>query len=177
MAALPQLITVEEFRRLPESELAYELHFGEVVATTQPRPRQWLLQRRLVKLLEPRLKEFGEVGVEIPFRALQEFDLRVADVALISHARMAAMDIDDDFRGAPDLVIEVKSPSNTERQLRQLATFCLTRDATEFWIVDPDQKSVTVFHRDGVPAVFNSGDSISLSAFGAGELPVDEIFA
>jgi len=177
MAALPQLMTVEEFRRLPEGEPEYELHFGEVVAMTRPRPRHWLLQRRLVRLLEPRLKEFGEAGVEIPFRALPEFDLRAADVAVISHARMAALDLDDDFRGAPDLVIEVKSPSNTERQLRELAAFCLTRGAMEFWIVDGERKSVTVFHRDGIPAVFNSGDNISLAAFGGGELPVDEIFA
>ena len=177
MAALPQLITVDEFRRLPEGELQYELHFGEVVSMPRPKPRHWQMQRRLVRLLEPRLKDFGEVGVEIPFRALPEFDLRAADVAVISHARMQAMDLDDDFRGAPDLVIEVKSPSNTERQLRELATFCLTRGALEFWIVDMGRKSLTVFRRDGIPAVFTSGDSLSLAAFDGGSLPVDEIFA
>ena len=35
MAALPSLITVEEFREMPDSgEYAYELHHGEVVAVT-----------------------------------------------------------------------------------------------------------------------------------------------
>ena len=38
MAALPDLITVEQFRQLAESgEFAYELHHGEVVAMTRPR--------------------------------------------------------------------------------------------------------------------------------------------
>jgi hypothetical protein len=35
MAALPQLITVEQFRQMPEGEFQYELHHGEVVAMTR----------------------------------------------------------------------------------------------------------------------------------------------
>jgi Uma2 family endonuclease len=177
MAALPQLMSVEQFRQLPEDEFEYELHFGEVVAMTRPKPRHWRLQKRIADLLEARLEAYGHVGVEIPFRLLPEFDLRAADVAVISHARMEAMDLDDDLRGAPELVIEVKSPSNTDRQLLQRAIFCLSRGAMEFWIVDTVRKSVTVLHPDGVPAVFAAGDSISLAAFGGGELAVDEIFA
>jgi Uma2 family endonuclease len=174
MAALPQLITVEEFRRLPEGELEYELHFGEVVGMTRPRQRHLNLQLRLSRLLEPRLRSFGEVGTEIPYRPVSEFDLRVAAV---SFARWNAIDPDDNLRGTPELVIEVKSPSNTERQLRQLVSMCLNRDTLEFWIVDVERKTITVFHRDGIPLVFNAGDTLSLAAFGAGELPVDEIFA
>lgn len=177
MAALPQPMSVEQFRQLPKGEFEYELHFGEVVAMTRPKPRHWLLQDRLADLLKTRLEAYGHVGVEIPFRLLPEFDLRAADVAVISHARMEALDLDDDLRGAPELVIEVKSPSNTDQQLRQRAIFCLSRGAMEFWIVDTGRKSVTVFHPDGVPAVFSTGDSLPLAAFGGGELPVDEIFA
>jgi Uma2 family endonuclease len=177
MAALPQLITVEQFRQMPEGEYKYELHHGEVVAMTRPKPRHWIMQRRLYELLKMKLQTFGEVAVEVPFRLFPEFDLRAADVAVISRARWDAIDLDDDLRGAPDLVIEVKSPSNTERRLRELASLCLNDVAVEFWIVDPKQKSVTVVRRDGTPVVFSSGATLSLAAFGGGELPVDEIFA
>jgi Uma2 family endonuclease len=177
MAALPQPMSVEQFRQLPKGEFEYELHFGEVVAMTRPKPRHWRLQKRLARLLDSRLEAFGEAGVEIPFRLLPEFDLRAADVCVISHARLEAMDLDDDLRGAPELVIEVKSPSNSDQQLRQRAIFCLGRGAMEFWIVDTTRKSVTVFHPDGVPAVFSTGDAIPLTAFGGESLSVDEIFA
>ena len=44
MAALPQMISVEQFRQLPKGEFLYELHYGEVVALTRPRARHWKLQ-------------------------------------------------------------------------------------------------------------------------------------
>ena len=97
-------------------------------------------------------------------------------MAVISHARWDAIDPDDDLHGAPELVIEVKSPSNTERQLRELASICLNTGAVEFWIVDIERKSVTVVRGDGAPVVFAAGASLSLAAFGGGELPGDEIF-
>jgi Uma2 family endonuclease len=177
MAALPQLITVEEFRQLPEGELQHELHFGEVVAMARPTEGHSDLQHRLLMLLSPLLAEFGVVRVEYPYRPLPEFELRAADVAVVSHARRRETSPKNNLRGAPDLVIEVKSPSNTERQLRELAAFCLTRGSSEFWIMDMDRKSVTVFRHDGIPAVFTSGDKLLLSAFGGGDLSVDEIFA
>jgi len=177
MAAFPQLISVEQFRQLPDGEYEYELHHGEVVVMTRPKPRHWKLQRQISRLLEPRLKTFGEVAIEVPYRPLPEFELRVADVAGILHARWDAIDPDDDLHATPELVIEVKSPSNTEWQLRDLASLCLSTGAVEFWIVDIDRKSVTVVRRDGIPSVFTAGASLSLALFGGDDLPVDEIFA
>jgi len=177
MAALPQLISVEQFRQLPEGEYLYELHHGEVVALTRPRARHWKLQLRLSRLLAPRLSSFGEVATEVPYRPLPEFELRAADVAAISRVRWDAIDPDDNLHGAPELVIEVKSPSNTERQLRELVALSLNNGAMEFWIVDIERKSVTVIRRDGLTSVFSAGASLSLAAFGGADLPVDEIFA
>jgi Uma2 family endonuclease len=178
MAALPDLITVEQFRQLPKGgEYAYELHHGEVVALTRPKPRHWLLQSRLRRLLEPKLKDFGEVETEVPYRPVAEFDLRAADVAAIARSRWKAIDLDDDLRGAPELVIEVKSPSNTRRQLQELAALCLANGALEFWIVDTDASTVSVVRSEGSAVVYAAGSIIPLSTFGGGELAVDEIFA
>jgi Uma2 family endonuclease len=177
MAALPDLMTVEQFRQLPEGgEFAYELHHGEVVTVTRPKARHWKLQKRLYGLLESRLKAFGEVAIEMPYRPVAEFDLRAADVAVVSRERWDAIDPDDDLRGAPELVIEVLSPSNTPRQLRELAALCLANGTVECWIVDSARKSVTVIAREGGSMVYSSG-SVPLARFGGGDLPVDEIFA
>lgn len=178
MAALPQLISVEQFRQLPDGgECQYELHYGEVVAMTRPKARHLELQDRLRMLLGPKLAEFGVVRIEYPYRPFPEFDLRVADVAAVSRERWEGVDPDDNLYGTPELVIEVKSPSNTERQLREMASICLNKDTLEVWILDTGRKSVTVMLRDGTPAVFAPGDSLPLAAFGGCELPVDEIFA
>ncbi len=178
MAALPDIITVEQFRQLPEGgEYAYELHHGEVVAVTRPRASHAKLQLWLSRLLATKLKAFGEVATEVAYRPVAEFDLRVADVAAVSWERWTAIDPNDNLRGAPELVIEVKSPSNTARQLRELVALCLANGALECWIVDTDQKSVTVVARDGGSVVYSSGGSVPLTRFGGGDLPIDEIFA
>jgi Uma2 family endonuclease len=178
MAALPDLITVAQFRQLPEGgEFAYELHCGEVVAVTRPRARHWKLQLRLSRLLEPKLKAFGEVATEVPYRPVAEFELRAADVAAISRLRWDAIDPDDNLRGAPELVIEVKSPSNSPRDLRELVALCLANGAIECWIVDADKKSVSVVRSEGAAVLYSGGSRIPLTAFGGDELAVDEIFA
>jgi len=82
--------------------------------------------------------------MEFPYRPVAEFDLGVADVAVISQSRSRAIDPEDNLRGAPELVIEVKSPSNTRRQLRELASLCLANGSLEFWVVDLEHIALTV---------------------------------
>jgi Uma2 family endonuclease len=177
MAALPNLITVEEFRRLPESgEYIYELHSGEIVAVPSPRPFHYILQRTLSRLLDRKLSSFGEIFIELPYRAVPEFDFRVADVGIISKARYQAMDRHQDLAGAPDLVVEVISPSNTKSQLRDTVAICLNNGSTECWLVDPTRQSVTVIRKDGSTSVYTCDSEIPLAAFGSDSLAVSDIF-
>jgi len=178
MAALPNLITVHEFRELPKGgEYAYELHHGEVVPVTRPKARHSELQHRVFMLLAPKLESFGAVRIEYAFRPFSEFELRAADVAAISRERFIQVDPDDNLHGAPELVIEVRSPSNTQLQLKEFVALCLNRGAIQCWIIDPVRKSVTVMHRDGTALAFTSGQSLPLNDFGSDALAIDEIFA
>jgi Uma2 family endonuclease len=176
MAALPDLITVEQFRQMPEDGRAYELHHGEVVSVSQPKAKHYNMQEHLVGLLRAKLPGSWRVGMEFPYRPVAEFDLRVADVAVVSQTRSRAIDPEDNLRGAPELVIEVKSPSNTPRQLRELASLCLANGGVEFWVVDLEQVAVTVIHQDGTSSHLAGEQSISLTRFGADVLRVAEIF-
>jgi Uma2 family endonuclease len=89
--------------------------------------------------LENRLSSFGQVGMEFPSRPVAQFELRVADVAAVSQARYDQIDPNDNLRGAPEVVIEIKSPSNTDRKPRELASPTLANGSWECWIVDPDE--------------------------------------
>jgi Uma2 family endonuclease len=62
---------------------------------------------------------------EVAFRPLPEYELRVADVAYISSERMSSVDPDDNIRGAPNLVVEVLSPSNTVSEIYDKEKLCL----------------------------------------------------
>lgn len=178
MAALPNLLTVEEFRELPESgEYVYELHHGEVVAMTRPRAGHWLVQLRLVELLQPKVAAFGKVGPECAYRAIPQFDLRAADVAVISHERVRSLDRDDNLIGAPELVIEVISASNRKARLQETVSLCLNHGALECWLVDRNKQSVTVVRKDGTTTAYGGDDRIPLTAFGSDHLRAADIFA
>lgn len=176
MAAIPDLITVEQFGNMPDYGRRYELHHGAVVRRDCPKMKYYNLQERLVERLEARVPGAWEVGMEFPYRPLPEFEFRCADVAVVSEARWDATDEEDNLHGAPELVIEIKSPSNTRRELSELASLCLANGSIEFWVVDLDRVSVTVIHRDGTTSVFQAGQAIPLTAFGGDVLPVEEIF-
>ena len=60
--------------------------------------------------------------------------------------------------------------------LNGIVTLCLGNGSVECWIVDQDKKSISVFQRDGAAVAYGIGDALPLSAFGADELPVAEIF-
>jgi|SRR5579883_465750 len=109
MAALPDLITVEQYRRLPDDGThRYELHHGEIVEVTQPKAGHWNLQVQLVDLLRPKLSSFGRAGMEFPYRAMPEFDLRAADVAAVSKPRFDGIDPDDNLRDPARLMNAVR---------------------------------------------------------------------
>jgi Uma2 family endonuclease len=130
--------------------------------------------------VEPRsrakLKAFGEVGMEFTFHPPSEFELMAADVAAISRRRFEAIDPDDNLHGAPELVIEIKSPSNTQGYLHERTSVCLANGGLQFCVVDQDNQSVTAIHQDGSEIVYHMGDTMPLGAFGSDELPVARIF-
>jgi Uma2 family endonuclease len=175
-AAEPLLMTVEQYHQLPErTDVRQELHWGQVVTLTFPKKRRTKLQSRLVELLSPKMQALGLVAAEFPFRALPEYDLRAADVAFVTRARWDATDDDDNLHGAPELVIEVLSPSNTTAGLREKAALCLSNGAEEFWVVDPKRQTVSVTRRHGESRLYQSGDRIPL-LLSEGEVEVAEIF-
>jgi len=174
--ARPILITVDQYRELPENEdIIQELHWGQVVELTRPKMRHVKIQSRLVRLLRPKAEHLGVIESEAPFRALPEFELRAADVAFVTQQRWDAADDEDNLAGSPELVIEVLSRSNTNPQMKEKAALFLSTGCREFWVISPRKKTVTVItSQDTVD--YKIDQKIPLTLFG-GFLAVSEIFA
>lgn len=177
MAAPTKLMTVDEYRHVPEPKdgTYYELHHGELVRVTRPKQKHHRIQERLIQLLSPHARD-GVVSWEVAFRAEPEYEIRAADVAYVSRERYDTIDPEDNLRGAPELVIEVVSPSNTASELHDKELLCLANGCREFWVVDPQRRIVKVSTPDGNTKRYDEGDHIPLSVFGSGSIPVAEIF-
>jgi Uma2 family endonuclease len=168
-------MTFEEFAKLPESKgFRYELHHGELVKVTYPLYPHIRVQWRLRRLLERAAGDNGLVDKEIPYRPVPENEAWSADIAYMPRERWDH--IDRYLSGAPELVIEVLSPSNTATEMRDKRKLCLENGSVEFWIVDPDQREVEVTTRDGRSVTYGPGQQIPLF-FAEGTIPVDAIFA
>lgn len=178
MAATTSQLTVEDFRKLPEDSggVYHELRHGEIVTVTRPKLKHHLIQARLRDLVKAMAPEGSFVEYEMAFRALPEHELRVADVAFLSAERFQQAGPEDNIRGAPDIVVEVLSPSNTVAEIYEKEKLCQENGAKQFWVVDADLRQVKVSTPDGRTLTYRAGQEIPLDLF-AGNLAVNAIFA
>jgi Uma2 family endonuclease len=177
MATSIHQITKAEFAEMddpPGGRL--QLHHGEVVKVTFPKGPNTLAQNNLVDELKPRARGQGKVIMELPYCPLPEYEVWAADVAFVSRSQWAAWDKRDWLPGAPTLVIEVLSPSNTKAEIADKRQTCFAGGCQEFWLVDPKKKTVQTWTPNGGTCKYSEADSVPLTIMGAAALPVSTIF-
>ncbi len=166
MASITRPMTFEEFAKLPEPQgFRYELHNGELVEVTFPKMTHVRVRRRLRRLLE-RFAGDGAVEPEIGFLALPDYEFRIAVIVYVRKDRWETSTSDDYFHGPPDLVIEILSPSNSTREMREKRKLCLANGSVEFRVVESQTARsgsvharwpiCDVFGRAAYPVVFRS---------------------
>jgi len=82
--------------------------------------------------------------------------------------------------GAPDLVIEIISPSNTSRELFLKFQYYLEAGVREYWVIEPEEKKVQVhIYERGryISAVYKDSARISVSVLPGLEIALDDIWA
>jgi len=171
------LMTVEQYCELPEpGSFYYELHHGKLVRMSWPNFGDIVVRSRLWKQLDPALDGHGIVMTRLPFRALPEYDLRVADVGYLTRERWKQINDEDYFLGAPDLIVEVLSQSTTPIEVSEKIGLCLENGCREVWVVDRCLRQISVSTPDALTRTYRSGDSIPLAFAENQALKVDSVF-
>ena len=172
-------MTWADFLHLPERAETghrYELHDGEVILAPPAKPLHIKLQKRIEQLLEALAGERYVVAVEFPYRPVVNLQYWVADVACVLRADWDALPPAEYPVFAPALIVEVLSPSNTPAKVDRQRMVALSAGAREFWVVDPEKRTVHVTDLRG-SHVYAAGDAIASGMFGAGCVAVARIFA
>jgi Uma2 family endonuclease len=104
--------------------------------------------------------------------------VREPDVAYISAERLP---LDERVRGylpvAPDLVVEIASPNDADREVYDKARMWLSHGVSIVWLVDPDSRSVTVHSPDAATYDLTDADTLDGGGVLPGfTLPVRDIF-
>ena len=155
--ATTALLTSEQYLALPVefdkngNRIKDELIGGEVVKMPPPSRVHDLIKNRINKAIllylaaNPQLKlsTLVEIGFEV-----SKHDTFVPGVSVISDDRLIGEG--RIIRGAPDVAIEVVSPTDTASHLKSKVDAYLQNGAKTVWVVFPDSRSVMVHTRDSV---------------------------
>ena len=166
MATDTELLTLEGYAALDEPDDGYvsELVRGMVVREPLPGPAHARIQVELVYLLTVWTKETGTgvVYAESGF-ILQEdpATVRGPDVAVVTRPHDWDGKPGGWIRGAPELVVEVLSPSDASTATQAKMLEYLAAGALLVWIVDPRARTVTAYRPDNTATLVRADQTLT----------------
>jgi Uma2 family endonuclease len=144
------LLTLEDFEKLPEED-AYKLELvrGRVVREPRPGYEHGRILTDLVTLLISHVRHHAlgmvvaDIGVIL---ATDPPTVRGADLAFFSVGGLQPDQVTRGFaRVAPDLSVEIVSPSNSRKEIEEKVLDYLNAGVRLVWVVEPRTRSVTVY--------------------------------
>jgi len=172
--------TYEDYLLLPEDR-RYEIIDGDLFMTPAPTPYHQLVSKRIEWLLEKHVREnrSGEMLHAPCDVVLSATDVVQPDILFIAADRLAIIG-EKYISQAPDLVVEVLSPSTAERD-QVLKTKAYARfGVRELWIAAPEGRTIEVFVNAGErfrrEALFGMGDVLRSPLLPGLEIPLDSVF-
>ena len=157
-------LTYEDYANVPGDE-RYELIDGELILVSSPNEMHQRVSKRLLWLFRD-VEESGLGWVyDAPFDViLSDTDVVQPDLMFISKER-ADIITPANVQGAPNLVVEVLSPSTAQRDWTQKRDLYAKYGVRELWLVAPDAKLVWVMAlTDGeyaIAGVYKDGQTLS----------------
>jgi Uma2 family endonuclease len=171
-------MTIEQYDALPDKEgLRYELDAGVLITVlASPSLFHNMIRDRLGTELYIFVKEhkLGLIVWEIEFQ-LAENTVRIPDLAFLRADRLLAIDMHQRVQAAPDLAIEIASPSDKPDDLARKAQQYLAAGARAVWVLYPEARLAYLYRpgerievRDDSQSLDNAellpGFSVALSA-------------
>lgn len=183
MATQLHTTTADELLAMPRDGVRRELVDGEVREMPPAGHRQGRVAMRVSTPLHHFVTSgrLGEVyAAETGFRLASDPDtVRAPDVAFVRAERVEeAGDPESYFPGAPDLAVEVISPTDRYSDVLAKVGDYLNAGTRRVVLVDPQNRTVSVFAADGERADLTEGDVLDGGDVVPGwTLPVRDIFA
>ena len=174
-------VTFEEFRQLPIDGKRYELVRGEVHVTPAPATRhQFIVQNLAMGLGSHVIKtNLGEVLTAPLDVRLSDDTALQPDLIFVSNARAGIIQ-EDWIAGAPDLVVEVSSPSTAAYDRATKLPIYAEAGVPEVWLIDSQAKTVEVLKLQGkryfVDATLAGDQVLASGLFPGWQLPLRDLF-
>lgn len=149
-AILTKPITADELLAMPDDGWRYELVKGELVQMAPTGDEHGSITMELATSLNLHVKKLGlgkVYAAETGFKLGSDPDtVRAPDIAFVRREQVEATGMLTGFReGAPDLAVEVLSPSDRIGKIEAKVASWLEAGASMVWVVSPKLHTVTVY--------------------------------
>ncbi len=154
-------VTLEEFLKLPETKPANEYIDGEIIQKPMPQGKHSTLQTELPAVINAVVKPkriaraFTELRCTFGERSI------VPDVSVFSWDRIPRDEngeIANVFRAAPDWIIEILSPDQSQTKVTKKILHSLNYETKMGWLIDPDEQTVFVYLPKQQTEVFDESE-------------------
>ncbi len=173
--------TYEDYRHTPEDQ-RYELLDGELIMAPAPNLGHQRIDAklgwRLAQFVEER--DLGEVFSAPCDVVLSNMDVVQPDLLFVSTERAHLLLGGDSVLGAPDLVVEILSPSTAGRDRTLKRNLYAKHGVKEYWLVDPDTRTVSVLRLGDsafeVESIYGEGQTMTSPSLVGFTADLNEIF-
>lgn len=166
MAQATRLITADELLHMPDDGFhRYELVEGRLLTMSTAGSRHGVIGNRLAAALTMHV-EAERLGVvfaaDTGFKLESDPDtVRAPDVSFVSRDRIPPAGIPETYwPGAPDLAVEVMSPSDRRSEINEKIAQYLRLGVREVWFVEPRPRRLTIYRPDRPPVTLHDADTL-----------------
>ena len=176
-----RLLTAEDLASLPEDGNRYEIIGGQLIVSPSPAYRHQRVSMKLGNALDTYLTSTGvgeAVAAPMDVR-LSANDVVQPDLLVVLNERSDLIQNRGVF-GAPDLVIEIVSPSSIETDFLRKSKLYERFGVREYWIVNPESETVSVQTLDGdryvIAGEFGRNDTLKSAVLDGFTLELASVF-
>lgn len=174
--------TYEDYAALPDNGKRYQLVEGDLVMSPSPSLRHQHIVMRLGSSLHAHALQrgLGTVYSAPTDVIMAEDEVYQPDLVFVSNANGRMLQ-PDAIHGAPDLCVEILSQHNRKIDLQVKRKSYARHGVLEYWIVDPDADTLTVYALQDDPETplrtLGPSDALSSALLPGLDLELAPIFA
>ena len=177
-----KMLTYDDYVRLtPPDSGNYELHNGQIIYMPSPIPLHQIVSDNLsanliVYLRKHKLGRIISAPMDVVFNPIDTFQ---PDILFLSNERLSLIG-DKKIEGAPDLVVEILSPSNNPKEMGYKKVIYEMSNVKEYWIINLKKQILTQYENiEGeflIHRVFEKKDTLTSLTINGFEMPMNELF-
>ncbi|MEL6249444.1 MAG: Uma2 family endonuclease [Cyanobacteria bacterium J06648_16] len=179
-AALPKVLTLEQFLAQPETQPATEYIDGQILQKPMPRGKHSRLQFKLSEKIND-AAEPTQTALALPeLRCTFNNRSIVPDIAVFVWSRIpfdADGEVPNIFNTYPDWIIEILSSDQSQTRVTDNILFSIEHGTQLGWLIDPGERVTIGYQPNQLPKIYGREQRLPILVDLELSLSVEQLFS